>query len=299
MRISTQMLFETGATRLTELQSNLSRTQTQIAAGRRILSPSDDPVAAARALEITQSQALNTQYARNRDYARTSLTEIEGVLSGVTELLQEVKATAISAGNSTLGDAQRASIATAMQARLDQMIGYANTKDAQGNYLFSGFQTNTAAFVKTATGATYQGDAGQRLIQVDPSRQLTVSATGQSVFQGGGQDVFKTMQDLITLLQTPGTAGLAAGLNTANTDFKLALDNVSTVRAAVGSRLNELDALDVAGDDRDLQYAQILSDLQDLDYSQALTELSKQQFTLEAAQKSFVKASGMSLFSYL
>ena len=68
----------------------------------------------------------------------------------------------------------------------------------------------------------------------------------------------------------------------------LALDNVLTVRASVGARLQELDALDSAGEDRHLQYSQTLSELQDLDYASALTELSKQQTILEAAQRSFV-----------
>jgi flagellar hook-associated protein 3 FlgL len=79
----------------------------------------------------------------------------------------------------------------------------------------------------------------------------------------------------------------------------LALDNALTVRASVGSRLKELDALDNAGEDRNLQYSQVLSDLQDLDYTQALTQLSQQQITLEAAQRSFVTVSGLSLFNFL
>lgn len=304
MRISTQHLFENGGASIGELQSGMLKTQQQIASGRRILTPSDDPIASARALEVTQSQSLNTQYATNRMYAKNSLVELDGVLEGVTELLQNVKSTVISADNGVFGDNERNIIATELKSRLDQLLGLANSRDAQGNYLFSGFQTTTPAFVKTATGATYQGDAGQRLLQVDASRQLAVSATGQSVFQGGGQDMFQTLTDVITLLQTPvvtaaDRTALQTGLVSANNDLKLALDNVSTVRAAAGSRLQEIDALDTAGDDRGLQYSAILSELQDLDYTEALTRLSQQQFTFEAAQKSFVKTSGLSLFNFI
>ncbi|MDA8129706.1 MAG: flagellar hook-associated protein FlgL [Betaproteobacteria bacterium] len=299
MRISTQTLFDSGAARIGELQSSLYKTQQQVATGRRILTPSDDPVAAARALEVTQSQALNAQYGANRGYAKDSLAMVDGTLASVTELLQNVKTTAISAGNGTLDDSARAAIATALQSDLDQLVGLANTRDGQNNYLFSGFQTATPPFVQTATGATYQGDPGQRLIQVDSSRQMAVSSTGPAVFQGGGQDMFKTLSDLITQLNTPGTTGLSAALATADNNLVLALDNVSSVRASVGSRMQELDALDSAGADRNLQYSQTLSDLQDLDYAKALTDLSKQQTTLEAAQKSFVQVSGLSLFKLL
>ena len=304
MRISTQILFESGAARLGELQSGLFRTQQQISSGRRILTPADDPVAAARALDVTQTQSLNTQYGVNRMHAKNSLGEVEGVLSGVTELLQDVKTLTIAAGNGTLSDTERGFQATELSARFQELLGLANTRDATGNYLFSGFQTNTPAFVQSATGATYQGDLGQRLIQVDATRQMAASSPGQTVFQGGGQDVFQTLNNLITLLQTPvvtaaDAANLTAGLATANGDLGLALDNVLTVRASVGSRLQELDSLDSAGEDRNLQYSQILSELQDLDYTKAITQLSQQQLTLEAAQQSFVKTSGLSLFDFI
>ena len=299
MRISTQTLFDSGAARIGDLQSSLYKTQQQLATGRRVLTPSDDPIAAARALEVTQSQSLNTQYGTNRGYAKDSLAMVDGTLSSVTELLQNVKTTAISAGDGTLGDSQRASIATALQSSLDQLVGLANTRDGQGNYLFSGFQTATPAFAQTETGVQYKGDQGQRLIQVDSSRQMAVSSQGQAVFQGGGQDMFKTLNDLITQLNTPGTTGLSTALATADNNLVLALNNVSSVRASVGSRLQELDALDSAGSDKNLQYSQTLSTLQDLDYTQTLTELSKQQMTLEAAQKSFVQTSGLSLFKLL
>ena len=300
MRISTLTLFESGAAQLGELQSGLFKTQQQIASGRRILAPSDDPVAAARALEVTQSQSLNAQHGVNRQYAKSALSEMEGTLSGVTELMQDVKTTIIAAGNGTLGDTERGFLATELSARRDQLLGLANSRDGMGNYMFSGFQTATPAFSKDALGVvTYDGDAGQRLIQVDAARQMSATAPGSTVFQGGGQDVFATLSDLITLLQTPGTAGLTAGLATANTNMDLALDNVLTVRASAGSRLQELDALDYTGEDRHIQYSQVLSDLQDLDYNEALTRLSQQQFTLEAAQRSFVTVSGLSLFNFL
>lgn len=110
--------------------------------------------------------------------------------------------------------------------------------------------------------------------------------------------MFATLNDLITLLQTPGMPA-ATDLETAKTDIDLALDNILTVRASAGSRLQELEALDYAGEDRNIQYSQVLSELQDLDYNEALTKLSQQQTILEAAQRSFVTISNLSLFNFL
>ena len=307
MRISTQTLFDTGAARIGELQSSLVKTQQQIGTGRRVLTPADDPVAAARALEVAQSQSLNTQYAVNRQHAKGSLGAVEGTLSSVTSLLHDVKTTVIAAGNGTLSDTERSFMATELRGRFEELLGLANSRDAMGNYLFSGFQTATPPFAETAvdTGtatvasAAYQGDQGQRRAQVDSARQMAVSNSGQAVFQGGGQDVFQTIGELIERLKTPGTTGLADALGNANSKIDAALDNVLTMRASVGARLQELDALDTAGEDRHIQYSQILSDLQDLDYTEALTKLSQQQVTLEAAQRSFVTVSSLSLFKFL
>lgn len=305
MRISTQSLYENGAARIGELQSSLAKTQQHIATGRRILVPSDDPVAAARALEITQSQSLNTQHGLNRQHAKSALASVEGALTSVTGLLQDVKTTVIAAGNGALSDVERGFMATELRGRFEQLMGLANSRDGMGNYQFSGFQTATPPFAEVVPGIVqYQGDQGQRLMQVDTTRQMAVSNTGAAVFQGGGQDIFGTLNDLITLLQTPvvdevSRVALTTGLDTANGNLDLALDNVLTVRASVGSRLQELDALDSAGEERNIQYSQTLSDLQDLDYTQALTQLTQRQVILEAAQRSFVTLSGLSLFNYL
>lgn len=304
MRISTQQIFETGAARLGDLQTALAKTQQQISTGRKMLTPSDDPVAAARALDITQSQSINSQYADNRTQARNSLTVVEGTLDSVTDLLQNVRDALVSAGNTTYTDAQRGFVATDLESRFQALLGLANTRDAQGNYMFSGFQTATKPFVETTTGATYQGDSGQQLAQVDTNRQMAMGNPGNSVFQGGGQDVFQTIKDMITLLQTPVTTTAARtaldnGLTNGLAEIDKGLNNVLTVRASLGTRLQELDSLDTAGNDRDVQYSAMLSQLQDLDYTKALTQLSQQQTTLEAAQQSFVKTANLSLFSYL
>jgi flagellar hook-associated protein 3 FlgL len=141
--------------------------------------------------------------------------------------------------------------------------------------MFAGFQNTTPPFSKDASNVvTYEGDQGQRMLQVDATRQMAVSNPGQAIFQGGGQDIFKTLNDLIDQLNTPGTVGLATGLATARGNIDEAMENVMTVRVSLGTRLQELDALDYAGEDRDLQYSQTLSELQDLDYAKAYAALT-------------------------
>lgn len=300
IRISTQTLFETGGARIGELQSGLAKTSQQVSSGRRLLTPSDDPVAAARAVEVGQSKAVNEQYGVNRKHALNMLSTIEDTLAAVTSLLLDVKDIAIAAGNPTLTDMDRASQASELRARLDDLLGLANSRDANGDYLFSGFRIHSTAFVETTPAVvSYQGDGGIRMIQIDASRQLAINVSGDTVFQGGGVDMFQTIGDLITLLKTPGTTGLSAGLAAVNQKLGVALDNVLAVRANIGAGMQAIDFFEAAGQARNLQYDQVLSELQDLDYAEALTRLSQQQITLEAAQKSFVKSASLSLFNFI
>ncbi|MDP2155132.1 MAG: flagellar hook-associated protein FlgL, partial [Sulfuricella sp.] len=118
------------------------------------------------------------------------------------------------------------------------------------------------------------------------------------------QDMFKTLNDLIATLQSPvntaaDRAKLANGLNAGMSNLALALDNVLTIRASVGSRLKEIDAVKSAGEDLSLQYQQTISQLQDLDYAKAISDLTRQQTSLEAAMKSFLKIQGLSLFGMM
>lgn len=402
MRVSTNTVYEQGVSTILRQQEGLLKTQQQVSTGRRILTPADDPVAAARALDVTQAESLGAQYAENRNNAKSSLGLTESVLQGITALIHDVRTVTINAGNPALADNDRASLAAELRGRLEELIGLANTTDGTGRYLFSGYQGTTKPFNQTAAGAQYSGDQGQRLAQVAASRQIAVSDSGTDIFErikngngvfvtGAGaansgsavigpgavvtpasltghnyqinfsvvagattydvvdtttsttlsaanpytsgstigfdglefdiqgvpadgdqftvapstnQSLFRTLNDLIAAVAAPvsgpaGSARLTNRLNTAMMNLDRGLDNILSIRAAVGTRLQEVDALHSTGEDLALQYQQTLSQLQDVDYAKALSELSRQQVYLEAAQKSFLKVSGLSLFDYL
>jgi flagellar hook-associated protein 3 FlgL len=290
--------------------AKLLQVQQQISTGRRMLTPADDPIGAAQALQVTQAQTMNAQYSTNAGSASDSLTLEESVLGNITSLLQDVRDISVTAGNGAFSSSDRAILATDLSGRYQQLLGLANTVDGNGQYLFSGYQGTVRPFTERVPGTMgtvdYNGDQGQRLIQISASQQMPVSDAGSDVFQripnaaGGSQDVFKTITDLVQLLQTsPAGAGLTTGLATALSNIDNALNTVTTMRASAGSRLKELDAVQNAGEDRALQYSQTLSRLQDVDYAKAAAELMQQQVSLQAAQQSFVKLAGLSLFNYL
>ena len=164
MRISTKSIYENATTQLNTLQSNMARTQNQLATNKRMLTAADDPIASARALEVTQSKSLNEQFATNRSNANSSLSLVEGALNDGGNLLMDVQTLVVQAGNGTLSKADRNMIATEIEARMQDMLGVANTSDGSGGYLFSGYRGATLPFIQTETGAAYQ--AAGKVMQI-------------------------------------------------------------------------------------------------------------------------------------
>ena len=184
MRISSNTIYELGIASMQQQTSALLHTQQQLASGRRMLSPADDPVAAARALDLSQSLAMERQYGANADLAADSLALEESTLASIGGVLQDLRSLALTAGNAVLNASDRASLALEIQGRYEELLGLANSRDGSGRYLFAGFQGSTRPFSETAPGAvTYNGDQGQRLIQVSASRQIAVGDSGAALFQ--------------------------------------------------------------------------------------------------------------------
>jgi flagellar hook-associated protein 3 FlgL len=183
MRISTNMIFELGSTKISDLQSILSKTQQQLSTQRRILTPADDPVASSTAMGITQSLSINDQFATNRLNAKNALSQEESILQSVTSLYQDVKTLVVSAGNGALEDQQRKFLASELRGRFDELIGLANSRDGTGNFMFGGYQISSQPFSETPAGAQYSGDQGKRMLQIGASRQIALNDSGNSVFE--------------------------------------------------------------------------------------------------------------------
>lgn len=183
VRISTQQVFQSGINRLQDINSGLQKTQEQLSTGKRVNNPSDDPVAAARILKLDQQVAQIDQYQRNADLAENRLQQEESSLKSATDLIQRIRELTVQAGNGSLSAADRKSIAAELHQRLDQLAAVSNTRDASGEYIFSGFQGNTPAFARNISGDwVYQGDEGQRSLEIDEGVKVKISDPGKGLF---------------------------------------------------------------------------------------------------------------------
>jgi flagellar hook-associated protein 3 FlgL len=448
------MIYNSGVSTINDKTASLLHTQQQLSAGTRIVAPSDDPVAAARAMDVSQAQSINTQQSTNLSNTKSALGLEETQLSGINDLMTRIRQLIVQGGNSSLTVSDRKSITTELRSDYDQLLGLANASDGNGVYLFSGYKGSAIPFsgsvdsLNQGNEISYFGDSGQRTLQVAATRQLPISDPGDAVFKrisngngyfatsyasyntgsgvvGAGsmldpaawtnsttqnvnavfsvdtsvtpnktyydlvdnqtgsptygtslltgqtytmpldstatpapvpypgqlrsysdgqtislksaagdatsfdlgsnvtitgspttgdsfsltpstsQSVFKTIATAINVLETAntgttaGVAKLANDVGFALTNIDQANDHILTVRAAVGSRLSEVDSLGSVNQDLNLQYSSTLSTLQDLDYAKTITDLTRQQSDLQAAQKSFVSTSQLSLFNYI
>ena len=397
MRVSTFGAFQRGLSLMQNLQAATARTQRQIASGQRILTPSDDPIAASRALELRESLSRLEQFDRNSDIATNRLRDEEVALQGVNDVVQRVRELALQANNATQSNETRGLIAIEMRQHLDQLVQLANQKDGNGRFLFSGNLDETTPVTVNGGNFSYNGDQGQRQIQIGESRTVADGDSGADVFfriragngsfvvapgagnTGAGiaasssvvdptqydsapytvrfidssnydvldasntvissgahqpgssitfrgieftldgqpvagdefitapspnQDVFTSIQNLITAVETPVTgstsrAFLNNGINSGLEDIDQAIGKILDVRTRVGSRLAAIESQGDANSAFALTVQETIGALEDLDYAEALSRLSFELSVLEAAQQSFVRTQSLSLFNFL
>lgn len=400
MRVSTSQFFSTSVNAMLDNQSSLSKTQLQLATGRKILTPADDPTGSDQILNLTQLVDSTTQYQRNADMAKSRQQLEESTLGSAGDLLQRVRELVVQANNDSQTPDTRKAIAQELRQLRSQLIQLANTHDTNGDFLFAGFNGKIQPFAETASGQVqYSGDQGTRYLQIGPTQMIADSDPGSAVFQGarngngtfvtsanvantgtgvlnpgtvanpaavlahnyqinftsattfdvvdtttattvlaaqtyvdGGaiafngiqvsisgapatgdsfaiapsshQDVFATVQNIINGLETYSNdpAGVAQLHNTMNQGFvnlDQAMEGIFDFRARAGARLNAIDSQKGSNDSLVLDAQQALSQVQDLDYAGAISRLNQQMLALQAAQQTFTKVQGLSLFNFL
>ncbi|MCQ4259049.1 flagellar hook-associated protein FlgL [Stutzerimonas stutzeri] len=411
MRISTLQAFNNGVNGIQRNYANATRTQEQISTGNRILTPADDPVASVRLLQLEQQQNVLSQYDSNLTAAKNSLTQEEVTLNSVNTVLQRVRELTVQAGNGSLDPQDRKAIASELGEREDELLSLMNTRNARGEYLFSGFQGKTQPFVRGPDGSySYQGDEGQRKLQVASSLNIAISDNGKSVFQsvtnagrlsmspsadmivapavrlsaplvddevafaasgfpatgieirfadpadpkkyeiyevGGAtalsagrldedddssdkivfrgmtihvdgvpsgsetftvnrngeekQGILDTIAGLRKALESPttGNTGVRDAVAVALTNLDHGMVSVDQARGNIGARLNVIETTQTDNEDVALVNKGVQAELRELDYAEALSRLSMQTVVLEAAQQSYVKIAGLSLFNVM
>ncbi len=409
MRISTNQIFQQGLSGILQQQARLSQTQLQLSTGKRINSPADDPVGSARLQELERAVLQQGVFDRNVGRARQRLEVAESSVASSANVIQRVRELTVQASNDTLNSDNRAQVAVELRQRLDQLIGIANTRDGDGEYIFAGAQAGSRPFVESAGQVVYVGDSIQRELAIAPGVTVRDGEPGDRVFMairdgngvvraepaagnagsgfvnletrvdrsvydgdtytiefvdadsyvvrdGNGdlvvgtppavpgdppigepfspgetiefaglgvvvrgapaagdefvieparnQSVFATLGALIDTLEAdPGDPAAVAAQRQGIDDALAQLERIEgrliEVRADIGGRQKTLDDVENSVADQRLSLESLVSEIRDLDYAEAITRLQQELVTLQAAQQSFARVQGLSLFQFL
>jgi flagellar hook-associated protein 3 FlgL len=184
MRVSNDTLRSAFLAALDDARRRVIETQRQVSTGLRVNSPSDDPVAAARVAHLDASLARLDQYQANAIFARNQLGLEEEAVSDAIGNLQRIRELTLQANNGSASLGDRQIIAAEIRQHRDALLTLANTTDVDGRHLFGGYREDAAPFTQDASGTVvYNGDQGQRTLQISDSRFVAINDSGADVFQ--------------------------------------------------------------------------------------------------------------------
>ncbi len=200
MRVSTHWQFTEGMDNILKHQVHRAKTSERISSGRDLTQASDDPVRAARARELERTLAAGEQYQRNTTHAEQRLALSEDIVNEAENVIYRVRELAIQAANDTYNEDDRWIISNELEEHLDELLALANTRDANGEYLFAGSKVQSKPFATDGTNYLYRGDDGQRYLQVNEHRRVAVSDSGREVFMNiaRGNGTFEVAHDAAT-----------------------------------------------------------------------------------------------------
>ena len=314
MRISSALLESRALAGMQSQQAGYQDAYSKLVSNQKITNPSDDPYGAAHLVSMDNELSKSEQYSSTRLEMNDQLKQQESVLSGVTDALHSARNLVVQALNGTLTDKDRDTLAQSLRGVYETMSSAASSRDGSGNYIFSGYKSDkppfsinesTLTITPAANGSDYQG-GGRISYRVDGSRDVPGPATADTVFKTKeGDNLFDLIKHAINALETPTGDGktTAADIQSSlSSDLKKidsGLDNVLSVRAEGGTRMNELDALDTQWSNDKVNLQSDINQLGNIDFTEAASDFSYRQVGYEASIRAFAMLNETSLMDFM
>jgi flagellar hook-associated protein 3 FlgL len=297
------MMTDSLARYLTAQNEALYERQTIIASQKRINRPSDDPIGMGKVLDYRQTLSSIEQYGTNIQSGQERLKITEITLDLVDELLQGVRAIALTESAGTTESRQLT--AEEVKNMFDQVLDLANSK-LNGNYMFSGYQTQTAPFSRDDALATsfdqftvtYNGDVGDARFLVGQNTEITIDTDGRPLFQnaaGGGINIFDAMRDLIVALETDDTAAISAQADLMDHGKK----QINNTRAANSPILYQLEISENHWQNYKPKIQELLAREEEVDITQAVVELQSIELAYQATLATTARITQQGLIDFL
>ncbi|OOE03588.1 flagellar hook-associated protein FlgL [Anoxybacillus kestanbolensis] len=273
MRVTQMMLANNTLRNVSKSYDKLGTYQQQLATGKKIHRPSEDPVVAMKGMHYRTSLTEIEQFQRNLSEAYAWMENSESALNHTTNVLQRARELVVQAKNGTLGQEDRQAIAREIEQLKKDLVQVANTKVA-GKYIFNGTNIEQAP-VKDGSPPTVNNNNDDFMVEVAKGVKLKINVTPNNVFN---QDLFNTLQQIENELANP----------TGNLDNLLSqldghLNDVLAERAELGARVNRLELVEQRLAEQQLIAKRMISDNEDAEIEKIITELKSQESVHRAA----------------
>ena len=300
LRVTQGMIVSRSLRDLNRQTRRLLELQEQLATGLKVNSPSDDPLAARRAVNIRVAIAKQKQYVTNISSASSQLEESSTSLQTVVTALQRANELALQGANGTSSQTQMNALAIEVNQLIEATLTEANHQ-TNGRYVFGGTRTLNAPFVAMRdaegqiTAVTYQGNDEAIKIGVTDGISVQINETGQHAFLSG-QDVLQTLIDIRDNLLSGDKTSLGADRLTELTN---AQNQLLVSMAAIGATQNRLETLTTNTEASIDQLTVTLSDNIDADYAETVVNLNAQSNAYQAALEVAARVIQPSLLNFI
>jgi flagellar hook-associated protein 3 FlgL len=284
---------------LADLQGNyrsLADSQRQVSTGKRILTPSDDPVGIAIALGLRRDQRAGDAWGRNIDDSLTWMNTTDRALGQALDVVQRARELAVQGGNGTLSAESRALIAAEVDSLKSQFVEIGNSS-LGGRHIFGGTATDTPPFDPVTETAVTPVNTSLINREVAQGSVISVNITADRLQDppGATADIFAVLTTLSTALQTSDFDGITQSLGALD-DHQ---DNISALRGEGAAKINRLELTASRFEAQRIATGDQLSRIEDVDMAQAITDLTMKETVYRSALATGARVIQPSLIDFL
>ena len=295
MRVTFNTTYRNATDAIADAAQEMATRQQQVATGRRIQVPSDDPAAASFAVSERTELAVTESYRQATDTVSSKLTILDSVLSSLVDETTAAKV-AVQSARGSIGDAQREAAADQVLAVRDSILAAINTQ-FRGAYLFAGNDSTTMPYTKAGSVVSdYQGQPATVRVDIDRQTAVQIALSADDLLRGGdAEDLFASLEKLAVAIRSGDTDGMEAGAAAIDRSFNRlnqALGRVGTDMALVETYQRQLDTRKTAGQAR-------IAALEDVDLAEAISGMTQADAAYRAALSAVGTQSRLSLLDYL
>lgn len=300
MRITNSTMVDSFLDDLNVNLNKMQKTQDQLASGKNIRRPSDDPYGAVRQMQLENEVDRNNQYLQNIEDSKEWMNTTDTALGQITDSLQRIRELMISSANGAKTQSDIDANKAEVLQQIEQIVQIANTQ-FDGKYVFSGKELTEKPFSYQGDGKISLDVAGDGKLDREISAGVVVdiNVPAAEMVKGSGkagEGLADTLTNIVAAMSGGDTASLGGDLLNQISDN---IDNVVRCRGEIGAKENRMDAAKSKNEDETENITVILSGIEDVDVAQKLMEYSEMQAAYEASLMTGAKILQPSLVDFL